>query len=202
LNIELFSIKTGDINCSLALVARDMPGQCMDVRVLDRPFLLTQETRETLPPLSDATRERLEQKDFPASILDVIGSEAEAAIYEEAGLQPAEVNGQAALVRTDIDYDLRDEFDNGKTNLDRMREGRPPLDATGRPVELHHIGQEQHSPLAELTRAEHCGKGNDNVLHNKLKESAIDRADFAKERAEHWKARAQQIDNQRAHLHQ
>ena len=52
------------------------------------------------------------------------------------------------------------------------------------------------SPLAELTRDEHRGKGNDTVLHNKQKESEINREDFAKERAEHWKARAEQIKSE------
>ena len=52
------------------------------------------------------------------------------------------------------------------------------------------------SPLAELTRNEHRGKGNDTVLHNKQKESEINREDFAKERAEHWKARAEQLESE------
>ena len=36
----------------------------------------------------------------------------------------------------------------------------------------------------------------DNILHNKLKESEINREDFNIERKEYWKFRADQIDNQ------
>ena len=43
-----------------------------------------------------------------------------------------------------------------------MLDGKPPL-ADGKPVELHHIGQRQDSPLAELTFNEH--KSNYSNLH-------------------------------------
>lgn len=38
-----------------------------------------------------------------------------------------------------------------------------------------------YSPLAELTTQEHRGKGNDTILHDKQKETEIDRGEFAKE---------------------
>jgi hypothetical protein len=151
--------------------------------------------RAELPEMSPQTRERLERIGVPKEVLDAIGSEAEAHIYEEANLEPATINGKDALIRTDIDYDQKDDF--GITNLDRMKLGRPPLDANGKPIELHHIGQKQDSPLAELTCTEHRSNGNDNVLHNKQKESEINREDFNKERQNHWKARAEQIESQR-----
>lgn len=195
MNLEFFPIERLDISCKLDLLARDMPGKTMDIAELDKPVALTQETRETLPPLSDESRERLKGKEYPDPVLEAIGSEAEARIYEEAGLEPAIVGGRDALIRTDIDYDKTDLF--GDTNLDRMKDGRPPLDAEDRRIELHHIGQKPDSPLAELTGAEHRSNGNDNILHNKLKESEIDRTDFCKEREEYWKARAEQIENQR-----
>jgi hypothetical protein len=179
----------------LALLAREVPSLCLVVAELDRPIVLTQETRLQLPEMSPETRERLELLGVPKDVLDAIGSEAEAKIYEGANLEPAEVNGKDALIRTDIDYDQKDAM--GTTNLDRMKSGRAPLDANGKPIELHHIGQKQDSPLAELTSAEHRGNGNDNVLHNKQKESEINREDFDKERKDYWKARAEQIENQR-----
>lgn len=195
MNLEFFPIERLDISCKLELLARDMPGKTMHIAELDKPVALTQETRETLPRLSDESRERLKDKEYPDTVLEAIGSEAEALIYEEAGLEPTIVGGRDALIRTDIDYDKTDLF--GNTNLDRMHDGRPPLDAGDRPIELHHIGQKPDSPLAELTGAEHRSNGNDNILHNKLKESEIDRTDFCKEREEYWKARAEQIENQR-----
>ena len=195
MNFENFFAGKTEVPSNLALLAREMPDRCLIVVELDRPIVLTQETRLELPQMSPQTRERLEQLGVPKEVLDAIGSEAEAKIYEGANLEPAEVNGKAALIRTDIDYDQKDAM--GTTNLDRMKLGRAPLDANGKPIELHHIGQKQDSPLAELTSAEHRGNGNDNVLHNKQKESEINREDFDKERKDYWKARAEQIENQR-----
>ncbi|KRP75827.1 hypothetical protein TX24_25860 [Pseudomonas lactis] len=183
-----------EVPSKLALIAREMPDKCLNVAELDKPMALTQENRLELPEVSAETRERLEHLGFPEEVLDVIGSEAEARIYEDANLEPAQVNGKDALIRTDIDYDQKDLF--GNTNLERMQMGKAPLDANGKPIELHHIGQKQDSPLAELTSSEHRGNGNDNVLHNKQKESEINREDFDKERKDYWKARAEQIENQ------
>lgn len=115
-------------------------------------------------------------------------------IYENSGVTPKEVNERDALVKNDIDLTKEDDF--GRTNLERMKQGLAPLDKDGNPIELHHVGQKMDSPLAELTRNEHRGKGNDTVLHNKQKESEINREDFAKERAEHWKARAEQLESE------
>lgn len=80
----------------------------------------------------------------------------------------------------------------GRTNKERMENGQPPITKNGETVELHHIGQKADSPLAELTTQEHRGKGNDTILHDKQKESEIDRTEFAKERENHWEARADQ----------
>lgn len=195
MNFENFFAEKTEVPSNLALLAREMPDRCLIVVELDRPIVLTQETRLELPQMSPQTRERLEQLGVPKEVLDAIGSEAEAKIYEGANLEPAEVNGKPSLIRTDIDYDQKDAM--GTTNLDRMKSGRAPLDANGKPIELHHIGQKPDSPLAELTSAEHRGNGNDNVLHNKQKESEINREDFDKERKDYWKARAEQIENQR-----
>lgn len=175
-------------------IAKSLESKSLDLSALDKPMGITQETRASLPEISSETKERLEAKDYPGSVLENIGSEAEANIYEKADLKPVEVNEKDALIRQDIDYTQKDEF--GKTNLERMESGRAPLDADGNSIELHHIGQKQDSPLAELTRDEHRGKGNDNILHDKLSESGINREEFGKERSEHWKSRAEAIRNQ------
>lgn len=117
-------------------------------------------------------------------------SEAEKAIYNEAGLEKTVVNEREVLVRTDIDYGAKDQF--GRTNLERMEQGLAPL-VDGQPVELHHVGQEMDSPLAELTRTEHRGEGNYSVLHEAGKESTINRNVFNVEKEAHWQARAEQI---------
>lgn len=121
-------------------------------------------------------------------------SDAEVAIYKDARLELKEINGREVLQRTDIDYDAVDAF--GQTNLERMAEGKAPL-VDGKPIELHHIGQKMESPLAELTRMEHRGPGNDTILHDKLKESEINRTQFNAEKEAHWKTRAAQINIER-----
>lgn len=195
MKIENFSVENLASPSKLEILASEMPNKCMVIEELDRPlFVLTQETRGELPPMSAETYKRLEDEGFSKPILDAIESEAEASIYEDANLEPGKINGKDVLARTDIDYDKQDIF--GCTNLERMEQGKAPLDSNGKPIELHHIGQKQDLPLAELTSSEHRGQGNDNILHNKVKESEINREDFAKERIEHWKARAEQINTQ------
>lgn len=192
MSVEKFLVEGPKVLSCLESLAKETPDKCLNVEELDRPLSVTQESRAELPEVSDETRTRLEEQGWPKKILVSIDSEAEAAIYENAPLEPGQVNGKDVLLRTDIDYDKVDIF--GRSNLERMQLGLAPLDSEGKPIELHHIGQKQDSPLAELSRDEHRGKGNDNVLHNKLKESEIDREDFDKERQDHWKARADQIN--------
>ncbi|GHT80786.1 hypothetical protein AGMMS49960_03000 [Betaproteobacteria bacterium] len=186
-----------------ALAAEKWAERTIDVVELDKAVCqllgvdepVTQENRRELPVLTAETRERLKKYGWPDTVLDSIGSEAEAKIYEDANVKHEVVNGKDVLVKQDIDPDQKDI--DGKTNLERMKDGKAPLDKDGRPIELHHIGQNPDSPLIELTRDEHRGEGNDSILHNKTDESKIDREAFGSERAEHWKAHAEQIEAQR-----
>ncbi|MBR1529766.1 MAG: endonuclease VII [Oscillospiraceae bacterium] len=114
-------------------------------------------------------------------IVDSIRSMKEYEVYKTAGLKEANIGGKECLIKTDIEWN--------QTNRERVAMGRAPLDKNGKPIELHHIGQNPDSPLAELTESEHGGK-NDAVLHDKSIESRIDRNKFGVERARHWKARA------------
>ena len=146
------------------------------------------ESPETRKELSDEEKQRIkEEKGWSDEIIDAISSMEEYEIYKKADLEEKEINGKKCLVRKDIDLEQKDSM--GRTNSERMEKGLPPLDKNGRPIELHHIGQKPNSPLAELTTSEHRGKGNDTVLHDKKKESEIDRDKFAEERSEHWKNR-------------
>lgn len=126
------------------------------------------------------------------NVVENIRTEDEAQIYKDAKLECCEVDGKDALIRTDIDYNL--EVD-GMTNLERMRQGKCPCTADGENIELHHIGQNPNAPLAELTTTEHRGSNNDMILHDKTKESQIDRIAFRQQRENYWKARAETIDS-------
>jgi hypothetical protein len=118
-------------------------------------------------------------------------SPAEAEIYQEAGLRGEMVEGRGCLVRDDIDLGAVDHW--GQTNLERMEQGFAPLDPDGKPYELHHVQQEDQGLLAELTRAEHRGEGNDGILHDRKGPSEIDREAFEEVRADHWRARAAEL---------
>ena len=146
------------------------------------------ESPEIRKELSDEEKQRIkEETGWSDEIIDAISSMEEYEIYKKADLEEKEINGKKCLVRKDIDLEQKDSM--GRTNSERMEKGLPPLDKNGRPIELHHIGQKPNSPLAELTTSEHRDKGNDIVLHDKKKESEIDRDKFAEERSEHWKNR-------------
>ncbi len=136
-------------------------------------------------------------------IINAIASMEEAEIYMKAGLKAARIGSRWALIRSDInwsDYSVRRNTwlknklaDYSKwvdyNNADLIGEGFPPRDMNGDPYELHHIGQHQDSPFAELTWAEHMGDGNNTILHQAGKESEIDRQMFDREKSDYWKAR-------------
>ena len=124
------------------------------------------------------------------TVFDHIGSAVEARIYRAAGLKGAEINGREVLIR-DVDINMVDK--DGISNLQRMERGSPPVDATGKPIELHHIGQKADSPLAELTAEEHRSSDNFKDLHPKTTDSEIDRNAFEKEKSDHWKTRAENL---------
>ncbi|ERK60424.1 hypothetical protein HMPREF1983_00171 [Gemella bergeri ATCC 700627] len=123
--------------------------------------------------------------------MENINSNKEYEIYKEAGLEEKDVNGKPVLVR-EIDLDIKDEM--GRTNKERMEEGLAPLE-NGKPIELHHIGQKSDSPLAELSIDEHRSKENDGILHDKTKESEINRNTFNTEKINHWKERIREMEN-------
>ena len=143
------------------------------------------------------------QTHWPDEIINAIASMEEAEIYMRAGLKAARIGNRWALIRSDInwsDYSVRRNIwlknklaDYSKwvdyNNADLIGEGFPPRDVNGDPYELHHIGQHQDSPFAELTWAEHMGDGNNTILHQAGKESEIDRQMFDREKSDYWKAR-------------
>jgi hypothetical protein len=143
------------------------------------------------------------QTHWPDEIINAIASMEEAEIYMKAGLKAARIGNRWALIRSDINWSdfsvrrntwLKNKLaDYSKwvnyNNADLIGEGFPPRDMNGDPYELHHIGQHQDSPFAELTWAEHMGDGNNTILHQAGKESEIDRQMFDREKSEYWKAR-------------
>jgi hypothetical protein len=119
---------------------------------------------------------------YPLNIIKQFHSYDEYLVFKNAGLQSRMINGQLALVRSDINLSRVDEY--GRTNLERMLSGKAPLDSTGKPFELHHIGQKNNGSLAILTSKEHDAAS----LHGFVSKSEIDRDAFnATRKPEFWK---------------
>ena len=142
-----------------------------------------------------------ERTGWSDDIVRFLHSREEAEVYIGAGLVERRIGDRAALVRTDIDwsaFNCRQEWLKQKfadwdkwqdyNNADLIGEGWPPRDSNGDPYELHHIGQRQDSPFAELTWQEHMGGGNNVILHPD-RESVIDRQQFDDEKSRYWQDR-------------
>ena len=131
-------------------------------------------------------------------VLKYIRSEDEALIYIKEGLKEKIIGGKRALIQPKINgnakncdaWKWRGDYNDFKdwTNKDRAGEGYAPLDSNGDPIELHHIGQNPDSPLAELTHKAHHCDGNFKILHT-FEESKIDRIFFEQERSQYWQNR-------------
>ncbi|MFT5717146.1 MAG: hypothetical protein ACI9T7_001332 [Oleiphilaceae bacterium] len=155
-------------------------------------FNLTAKEINNNPELQESEKNKIEGKsEYSESINESISSVAELDIYQDVPLVENTVNDNPALCRDDIDLGKTDDM--GQTNLERMEKGKPPVAQDGKPIELHHVGQDADSPLAELSQKEHRGEGNNTILHDGTQESKIDRVAFQKEKSDHWKARAEQL---------
>src|SRR5262249_44665127 len=69
------------------------------------------------------------------------------------------------------------------------KRGDAPGGEGGKPVELHHRGQEHDSPLDEMTREDHRGKGNFKKNHSNTGQepSKINRSKWKSEQKAHWR---------------
>lgn len=142
--------------------------------------------------LTEERRAEIKEKTgWSDEVLDNIKSMEEAEIYLKAGLMEAEIGGKKCLIRSDIDWDQKDE--KGRTNSERIQRGLAPLDQEGNAIELHHIGQHTDSPLAELAHEEHRCNGNDTILHDKSIESEVhgEGNNWNNERQDYWKGRSE-----------
>lgn len=120
-------------------------------------------------------------------------------VLKNGGLFEAEINGRKCLLKENIDLDYTDA--DGISNRDRIERGLAPLDSkTGKPLELHHLGQSADSPLVELTEEEHRtgeyqdGKKNQSLWHDNTVETEVhgEGNSWNQERKAHWKSRSEQ----------
>lgn len=151
---------------------------------------ITQEQRELIK----------EETGWSDKIVDYINNKWQYEILKGAGLIEVEINGRACLIKENIDLDYTDA--DGISNRDRIQRGLAPLDSkTGKPLELHHLGQKIDSPLVELTEEEHRtgeykkGIKNQRINHETKSptEVYVEGNNWIQERRAHWKARAEQL---------
>lgn len=148
--------------------------------------------------LTEAQKEQIQaETGWDTEIVENIQNMEQYEALKEAGLVEAEIDGEKCLVKEHIDLEYTDE--DGVTNRERMERGLPPLDSeTGKPIELHHLGQKEGSPLVELTEEEHRtgdyedGKKNQSLWHDNTMETEVhgEGNSWTQERKEHWQGRA------------
>lgn len=145
---------------------------------------------DKLELLSDDEKVILKEKSgWSDIIIENIRTKEEYDIYKKADLEEAIIGNNPNLIRSDIEWNQKDE--KGRTNSERIERGLSPLDKEGNAIELHHIGQHENSPLAELSFKEHRCNGNDTVLHNKKIETEThgEGNTWSFQRQDYWQAR-------------
>nr|WP_303231313.1 HNH/ENDO VII family nuclease [uncultured Blautia sp.] len=157
----------------------------------EKAFLLKSGTKGGLT-MSDVAVIQKESQ-YPVELIAKFNSMEQYEICKSAGLTAKMIDGKTALVRK-IDLDYIDDV-TGKTNLQLMQDGYAPLDPTGTKYQLHHIGQNNDSPLAVLTQAEHTGNGNDPIWHTLTEgfENPSSQPGWAKIRENFWKDYAKKV---------
>ncbi len=100
------------------------------------------------------------------------------------------VNGRIVAQRNVFDPYQRDAL--GRTNIERMKQGLAPIGYDGKPVELHHLKQEEDSIIVEMLSSEH--KKFYKELHRYKQNSEINRMEFNKWRVNYWKERAKEFE--------
>ena len=160
--------------------------------------VVNSESKETKSEgLTDEEKKKIkEETGWSDEIIDNIKNMKQYEILKNAGLIEVEINGRKCLIKENIDLDYKDA--DGISNRERMARGLAPLDSkTGKPIELHHLGQKPDSPLVELTEEEHRtgeyedGKKNQSLWHDNTIDTEVhgEGNNWDQERKAHWKAR-------------
>ena len=159
------------------------------------------QTEDFLQSPKETSRTELTQEDririkertgWSDEIVNAIRTKEEAEIYENAGLVEGKIGGRPALLQPDLEGEAHNCTKwKDWSNKDLAGEGYAPYDKTGMPYELHHIGQNPDSPLAELTHEQHHKNGNFKKLHT-FDDTKVhgDGNNWDDERASYWMERA------------
>ncbi len=83
-------------------------------------------------------------------------------------------------------------FLNNQSNINLMKQGKPPIGTDGEPIQLHHMKQQNKGVIVEvLAKDEH--KKEYKRLHRYTNKSEIDRSKFNSFRIAYWKERAKEF---------
>ena len=99
--------------------------------------------------------------------------------------------GKVAVKRNFI-FDSKAKDALGRTNIDRMKQGLAPIGKDGKPIELHHLKQQNNGKIVELLNTEH--KNHSKILHRYTDKSEINRNEFNKWKKQYWKERAKDFE--------
>ena len=182
--------------------APDMENKRTLPREIHAPVMDAAKQQHELENKNELTEEKKakikEKTGWSDEIIDNIKNWEQYLVLKNAGLVEKEINGRKCLIKENIDLDYTDE--DGVSNRERIARGLAPLDSkTGKPLELHHLGQKADSPLVELTEEEHrtgeyeAGKKNQSLWHDNTVETEVhgEGNNWDQERKAHWKARAE-----------
>ena len=130
-----------------------------------------------------------QQTKLPLEFIKNFHSVDEFMIYQDAGLSAERIGDALAYSRVvDLDSVITDSYGKTMTNAERIIAGNSPVDPSGIPYELHHIGQEPTSPLAILTKAEHMQGGHNKILHFRMESEVDHNYIWAEQVDEFWSA--------------
>ena len=105
----------------------------------------------------------------------------------------ADVNGKTVTMDDGI-FDPNFTDKQGRTNIERMKQGLAPIGNDGKSVNIHHIDQTNDGPVMEIMATEH--QKNYRLLHTNTGKysSRINRKEFDKWRREYWKWRSNNLN--------
>jgi len=96
------------------------------------------------------------------------------------------------VVKRNFIFDSKAKDALGRTNIDRMKQGLAPIGKDGKPIELHHLKQQNDGKIVELLNTEH--KNHSKILHRYTDKSEINRNEFNKWKKQYWKERAKDFE--------
>lgn len=197
--VESLDIAFIERNTRVALLEQSTLSSSLIKGIKETAFSDAEDTKEE--GLTDEEKAKIkEETGWSDEIIDHIKNMKQYEILKNAGLIEVEINGRKCLIKENIDLDYEDE--DGITNRERMARGLAPLDSqTGKPIELHHLGQKVDSPLVELTEEEHRtgeyedGKKNQSLWHDNTINTEVHGEDntWDQERKAYWKERAKNL---------